>query len=77
MPPTYLLARDHLQRAASILEREECLKSQELHSIIVRTIDLLVEMERAAAAPVNVVDFHAFRYARARRRGAWPGGARR
>ncbi len=42
MPPTYVLARDHLQRAAIILQGSD-LRSRQLQHIIERTISLLDE----------------------------------
>lgn len=61
MPPTYVLARDHLQRAATILEDADG-RTRQLRHIIERTITLLDETRNAAPAPVNnVLDFAAFR----------------
>lgn len=65
MPPTYVLARDHLQRAATILQGVDS-RSRQLRYIIERTISLMEEMpqepQRPAAA--NVLDFAAFREGR-------------
>lgn len=43
MPPTYVLARDHLQRAATILQGTDQ-RSRQLQHIIERTISLLDEV---------------------------------
>jgi hypothetical protein len=61
MPPTYVLARDHLQRAATILQGVDS-RSRQLRYIIERTISLMDEtrQEPLARAP-NVLDFAAFR----------------
>ena len=40
MPPTYLLARDHLQRAVAILQGADS-RSRQLRYIVERTISLL------------------------------------
>ena len=68
MPPTYLLARDHLERAASILSREADDKTRQLRLVIERTLDLLAEFERCdrRSRTGNVVDFETFRCARGR-----------
>ena len=42
MPPTYVLARDHLQRAATILQGVDS-RSRQLRYIIERTISLMDE----------------------------------
>lgn len=61
MPPTYLLARDHLQRAASIL-RDQDIQSLQLRQIIERTIQLMDEAGPPAPRPrSNVLDFQTFR----------------
>ena len=61
--PTYLLARDHLQRAAIILQGSDQ-RSRQLRHIIERTIGLMddctVEQPKQAA---NVYDFSAYRRA--------------
>ena len=61
MNPTYLLARDHLQRAAVILQGSDQ-RSRQLRHIIERTIGL---MDEGAAEPQknydNVYDFSAYR----------------
>jgi hypothetical protein len=43
VPPTYVLARDHLQRAATILQGTDQ-RSRQLQHIIERTITLLDEV---------------------------------
>jgi len=62
--PTYLLARDHLQRAAVILQGADQ-KSRQLRHIIERTIVL---MEDALAdepqPPANVYQFSEYRHLR-------------
>jgi len=61
LPPTYVLARDHLQRAASILRGED-LQSVQLRHIIERTIQLMDEAQRLPSRPrSNVLDFETFR----------------
>lgn len=64
MPPTYLLARDHLQRASSILQGTDQ-RSLEIRVIIDRTIALI---DDAPMAPVsrqdNVLDLCAYRRSR-------------
>lgn len=61
MPPTYVLARDHLQRAVTILEDADS-RTRQLRYIIERTITLLDETRNAAPDPANnVLDFAAFR----------------
>jgi hypothetical protein len=66
MPPTYVLARDHLQRAATILQGEDS-RSRQLRYIIERTINLMEEAAyEAQPEPVsNVLSFAAFRGQRA------------
>ena len=65
MPPTYVLARDHLQRAATILQGLDS-RSRQLRYIIERTISLMDET-RPEPAPraSNVLDFASFRESRA------------
>ena len=61
MPPTYVLARDHLQRAATILQGTDS-RSRQLRYIIERTVNLMDEFQ--PEPPVvgdNVLDFAAFR----------------
>ena len=67
MPPTYVLAKDHLQRAATILQGADH-RSRQLRHIIERTIGLMDEFrpetpERAD----NVLDFASFRHRQAAR----------
>lgn len=66
MPPTYVLARDHLQRAATILQGVDS-RSRQLRYIIERTIRLMDETRQEPQQPVpaNVLDFAAFRERRA------------
>lgn len=65
MPPTYDLARDHLQRAATILQGADS-RSRQLRYIIERTINLLDDArDDPAASPSNVLDFASFRVRRA------------
>jgi hypothetical protein len=61
MLPTYILARDHLQRAAVILQGADS-RSRQLRHIIERTISLMDEF-RGPVQPEdeNVLDFAAFR----------------
>lgn len=67
MPPTYHLARDHLEQAASILSGDD-IPTRQLRHILERTIALMCEFERREARrPASVIDFQAFR----------PGGGRR
>lgn len=65
MPPTYLLARDHLQRAMVIIQGSDQ-RSRQLRHIIERTISLLDEIRpEASSIPSNVVslsDYRASRY---------------
>lgn len=61
MPPTYVLARDHLQRAATILQGADS-QSRQIRYIIERTISLMEDFKPEAGRPVsNVLDFAAFR----------------
>lgn len=61
MPPTYVLAKDHLQRAATILQGVDS-RSRQLRYIIERTITL---MDDVRAEPTsrrgNVLDLAEFR----------------
>jgi len=61
MPPTYILAKDHLQRAVFILQGVDS-RSRQLRYIIERTITLMDET-RQEPQPLadNVLDFSAFR----------------
>lgn len=63
MPPTYLLARDHLQRAAVILQGTDS-RSCQLRHIIERTISLMEDLPEPAKAPDNVLSFAAHRAAK-------------
>ena len=64
MPPTYVLARDHLQRAATILQGVDS-RSRQLRYIIERTISLMDETrQEARSRAANVLDFAAFRESR-------------
>lgn len=61
MPHTYIMAREHLERAASILQGADS-RTRQLRYIIERTITLIDETRREASAPPsNVLDFAAFR----------------
>lgn len=64
MNPTYLLARDHLQRAAIILQGNDQ-RSVQLRHIIERTIGLMEELQPQERQQLdNVYDFTSFREAR-------------
>lgn len=61
MPPTYILARDHLQRAAAILRGADP-QSRQLRDIIERTVSLMDEMTLVPThAAENVLDFVQFK----------------
>lgn len=61
MPPTYVLARDHLQRAATILQGSDS-RSRQLRNIIERTIGLMEDLQKeTASVPENVLDLASFR----------------
>lgn len=61
MPPTFLLARDHLQRAAVILQGADT-RSRQLRHIIERTIGLMDDLrQEAAEMPDNVYNLEAYR----------------
>lgn len=61
MPPTYILARDHLQRAAAILQGADS-RSRQLLYIVERTISLMDEVPMPPQNhPSNVLDFASFR----------------
>lgn len=69
MLPVYVLARDHLEQAASILRGTDA-QTQQLRLIVERTIELMWELElRQSRASANVVDLASFRYAREQRLG--------
>lgn len=61
MPPTYVLARDHLQRAATALQGSDS-RTRQLRYIIERTITLIDETRiDTSHAASNVLDFASFR----------------
>lgn len=60
MPTTYLLARDHLEQAVSILRGADA-QTRELRHIVERTILLMSEFERRSNRPSNVLDFESYR----------------
>lgn len=61
MPPTYLLARDHLQRAAVILQGADT-RSRQLRHIIERTIGLMDDLRQdTPELPDNVYNLEAYR----------------
>ena len=61
MPPTYILARDHLQRAAAILQGADS-RSRQLLYIVERTIRLMDEVPPTPQTHAsNVLDFASFR----------------
>lgn len=61
MPPTFILARDHLEQAASILKGADA-QTQQLRHIVERTIALMGEFERRSMmATNNVLDFEYYR----------------
>lgn len=61
MPPTYLLARDHLQRAAVILQGPDT-RSRQLRHIIERTIGLMDDLrQETPELPDNVYNLEAYR----------------
>ena len=64
MPPTYVLARDHLQRAATILQGMDQ-RSRQLRHIIERTIGLMDEArQEPTQPPSNVVELADYRHQR-------------
>ena len=64
MNPTYVLARDHLQRAATILHGADQ-RSRQLRHIIERTIGLMDEYRpEPIADDSNVVEFSRYRHLR-------------
>ncbi|WP_375451937.1 hypothetical protein [uncultured Devosia sp.] len=64
MPPTFVLARDHLERAAAILQGPDS-QSRQLRHIIERTIGLMEELETELPPEAgNILDFSAFRRGR-------------
>jgi hypothetical protein len=61
MPPTFILARDHLEQAASILRGADT-QTRQLRHIVERTIALMGEFERKAKMDANnVLDFEYYR----------------
>jgi len=61
MPPTYVLARDHLERAATILQGTDS-RSQQLRHIIERTIALMDDFRRQEAPEgENILDLDSIR----------------
>ena len=64
MPPTFVLARDHLERAAAILQGVDS-RSRQLRHIIERTIGLMDEFDvYMPTSGANVLDLDAFRRSR-------------
>lgn len=64
MRPTFILARDHLERAVAILQGDNSAALQ-LRNIIQRTICLMDEFEEQGPARAdNVLDFDEFRRSR-------------
>ena len=65
MPPHYVLARDHLQRAATILKGSDS-RTRQLRYIIERTMVLMDEVrDEPPVLDSNVLDLSAFRGGRA------------
>jgi hypothetical protein len=61
MPPTYVLARDHLERAATILQGTDS-RSQQLRHIIERTIALMDDFRRQETPEgENILDLESIR----------------
>ncbi|ODT67927.1 MAG: hypothetical protein ABS75_22375 [Pelagibacterium sp. SCN 63-23] len=64
MPPTYVLARDHLQRAAIILQGADQ-RSRQLRHIIERTIGLMDDFRpEPASVASNVIEINDYRHRR-------------
>lgn len=64
MLPTYVLARDHLQRAAIILQGTDQ-RSRQLRSIIERTIGLMDEYRpEPTTRAANVLELNEYRHRR-------------
>ncbi|SMQ67151.1 hypothetical protein SAMN06295905_1548 [Devosia lucknowensis] len=64
VPPTYVLARDHLQRAATILQGTDQ-RSRQLRHIIERTIGLMEEVRSEPLTPAsNVLELDDYRHRR-------------
>lgn len=60
MLPTYVLARDHLEQAASILRGGDQ-QTEQLRTILKRTIALMQEYERRADRDTGVIDLAGYR----------------
>lgn len=62
MPSPYILARDHLEQAASILRGTDS-HTRQLRQILERTMALMEEYDRREqlATTADVVDFETFR----------------
>ncbi|MDP1729805.1 MAG: hypothetical protein Q8L54_01240 [Devosia sp.] len=61
MPPTFVLARDHLEQAVSILRGGDT-QTRQLRHIVERTIALMSEFERKSRMDAdNVLDFEHYR----------------
>jgi hypothetical protein len=61
MPPTFVLARDHLEQAATILRGGDA-QMRQLQHIVERTIALMSEFERKSRNDANnVLDFEYYR----------------
>jgi len=63
VPPTYVLARDHLQRAATILQGADQ-RSRQLRHIIERTIGLMDDYRPEPPMATNVVEINDYRHLR-------------
>jgi hypothetical protein len=64
VPPTYVLARDHLQRAATILQGADQ-RSRQLRHIIERTIGLMDDYRpEPKPTAANVVEINDYRHLR-------------
>jgi len=63
VPPTYVLARDHLQRAATILQGTDQ-RSRQLRHIIERTIGLMEEFRAEPRPTSNVLELDDYRHLR-------------
>ncbi|KKB09947.1 hypothetical protein [Devosia chinhatensis] len=63
MPPTYVLARDHLQRAATILQGADQ-RSRQLRHIIERTIGLMDDYRPEPPRANNVLELNDYRHLR-------------
>jgi len=69
MPSAYILARDHLEQAVSILRGTDS-QTRQLRYIVERTIALMNEFERQPPSapqrrpdrgPANILDFETYR----------------